>query len=99
YLPVSSLKPPTHREGKSIVPVFEKKEIMDILVEDCGGHGRALEVLSECMAGRSIDNCNLDNLMNDLRLRLTDRYMEAIQNCRSDIRAISRAILTRSILD
>lgn len=72
---------------------------MDILVEDCGGHGRALEVLSECIAGHSIDNCNIDNLMNDLHFRLTDRYKEAIWNFRSDIKAIARAILTRSLLD
>ena len=99
YLPVASLKPPEYRQGKNLVPVFEKKDIMNILVEDCGGHGRALEVLSECMAGRSIDNCNFDNLMHDLRVRLTDRYKEAIWKSRSDAKAIARAILTRSLLD
>ncbi|RGB22757.1 hypothetical protein C1646_775582 [Rhizophagus diaphanus] len=91
YLPVSSLKPPTYRQGNKVIPVFEKKEIMDTLVEDCGGYGRALEVLSECMAGRSIVNCNVENLMNDLRFRLTDRYVEALQNTGRDARAIARA--------
>jgi hypothetical protein len=99
YLPVSSLKPPTYRQGNRVILVFERKEIMDTLVEDCGGHGRALEVLSECMAGRSIDNCNVNNLMNDFRLRLTDRYIEAIQNTGRDARAIARAVLTRTLID
>ncbi|CAG8689995.1 18168_t:CDS:2 [Rhizophagus irregularis] len=99
YLPVPSMKPPTYRQGNKVIPVFEKKEIMDILVEDCGGHGRALEVLSECMAGRSIEKCNVENLMNDLRFRLTDRYVEALQNTGRDARAIARAVLTRTLLD
>jgi hypothetical protein len=99
YLPVASLKPPEYRQENKVIPVFENKDIMNILVEDCGGHGRALEVLSECMAGRSIDNCNIDNLMNDLRFRLTNRYREAIWNSSSDARAVARAILTRSFLD
>ncbi|GET03519.1 crinkler (CRN) family protein, putative [Rhizophagus clarus] len=99
YLPVSSLKPPMYRQGNKIIPVFETKEMMDILVEDCGGHGRALEALHDCMAGRSIVNCNVDNLMNDLRFILTDNYREAIQNAGRDTRAIARAILTRTLLD
>ncbi|GES74357.1 crinkler (CRN) family protein, putative [Rhizophagus clarus] len=98
YLPVASLKSPEYRQGKNLVPVFEKKDIMNILVEDCGGHGRALEVLSECMAGRSIVNCNIEDLMHDLRVRLTDRYKEAIWKSRSDAKTIARAILTRSLL-
>ena len=69
-----------------MVPVFEKKDIMNILVEDCGGYGRALEVLGECMNGRTIENCNIDNLMNEIRIRLTDRYEEVIASSRNNVR-------------
>ena len=86
YLPVASLKPPKYCQGS---PVFEKKEIMDILVEDCGGHGRALEVLNDCLAGRSIEECNINTLMNDLCYNLTEKYRDAILGSVEDARPIA----------
>ncbi|CAG8593974.1 9675_t:CDS:2, partial [Acaulospora colombiana] len=98
-LPVTSLQPPSYRKGDSLVPVFKNDEISNILVEDCGGHGRALEVLNECLAGHSIEECNVNTLMNDLRHNLTERYGDDIFGSVEDARPIARAILTRRLLD
>ncbi|CAG8520800.1 247_t:CDS:2 [Ambispora leptoticha] len=99
YLPVTSLQPPSYRKGDSLVPVFKNDEITNVLVEDCGGHGRALEVLNDCLAGRNVEECNVNTLMNDLRSKLTEKYRDAILNSVEDARPIARAILTRRILN
>ncbi|RHZ90174.1 hypothetical protein Glove_5g80 [Diversispora epigaea] len=99
YLPVASLQPPSYRQGDSLVPVFKNDEVTNTLVEDCGGHGRALEALDDCLAGRSIEECNVDTLMNDLRYELFEKYHNAISISGKDARPIARAILTRRLLD
>ncbi|CAG8617382.1 8244_t:CDS:1 [Ambispora gerdemannii] len=99
YLPVASLKPPSYHQDDRLVPVFKDDEITKTLVEDCGGHGRALEALDDCLAGRNIEECNLDTLMNDLRLKLTERYRDAIFGSVDDARPVARAILTRRLLN
>ena len=70
---------------------------MNIFVEDCESHEKALEVLSECMTSYSIDNCNINNLMNDLYLRLT--VLTSIRKLSGNVKTIAQAILTRSFLD
>ncbi|CAG8455748.1 11633_t:CDS:2 [Acaulospora colombiana] len=82
-----------------LVPVFKNDEITNILVEDCGGHGRALEVLNDCLAGRNIEECNVNTLMNDLRSKFTEKYRDAIFHSAEDARPIARAMLTRRILN
>ncbi|KAF0345698.1 putative crinkler family protein [Gigaspora margarita] len=99
YLPVASLQPPNYRKGDSLIPVFKNDEITNTLVEDCGRHGRALEALNDCLAGRNIEECNIDTLMNDLRNNLTDMYRDAIFGSVRDARPIARVILTRRLLD
>ncbi|CAG8447029.1 967_t:CDS:2, partial [Acaulospora colombiana] len=99
YLPVTSLQPPNYRQGDSLVPVFKNDEITSILVEDCGGHGRALEVLNDCLVGLNIEECNVNTLMNDLRSKLTEKYRNSILASAGDARPIARAILTRRILN
>ncbi|KAF0465052.1 putative crinkler family protein [Gigaspora margarita] len=96
YLPVASLQPPNYQQG---VPVFKNDKVTNTLVEDCGGHGRALEVLNDCLAGRSIEECNVDTLMNDLRYNLTKKYRDAIFGSVEEARPIARAILTRRLLN
>ncbi|KAF0546337.1 putative crinkler family protein [Gigaspora margarita] len=99
YLPVASLHPPNYRQGDSLIPVFKSDEITNTLVEDCGGHGRALEALNDCLAGRNIEECNINTLMNDLRHNLTAMYRDAIFGSVRDARPIARVILTRRLLD
>lgn len=45
YLEVASLKPPTTKQNSH--PVFEEDVLSSLLVEDCGGHGRALLALKK----------------------------------------------------
>ncbi|CAG8798498.1 41596_t:CDS:2, partial [Gigaspora margarita] len=99
YLPVASLQPPNYRQGDSLIPVFKSDEITNTLVEDCGGHGKALEALNDCLAGRNIEECNINTLMNDLRHNLTAMYRDAIFGSVRDARPIARVILTRRLLD
>ncbi|CAI2189932.1 16769_t:CDS:2 [Funneliformis geosporum] len=99
YLPVTSLQSPSYRQGDSLVPVFKNDEITNTLVEDCGGHGRALEVLNDCLAGRNVEECNVNTLMNDLRYNLIEKYRDAILGSVEDARPIARVILTRRILN
>nr|CAG8450256.1 4513_t:CDS:2 [Entrophospora candida] len=77
YLPIHSLNPP-QRQGK---PVFANKPLLNMLVNDMGGHGRALEALEIAIKGKDLDNCNFAELMNEIRVRLVDRYSEWV--CKS----------------
>nr|CAG8464230.1 247_t:CDS:1 [Entrophospora candida] len=77
YLPIHSLNPP-QRQGK---PIFANKPLLNMLVNDMGGHGRALEALEIAIKGKDLDNCNFAELMNEIRVRLVDRYSEWV--CKS----------------
>jgi len=94
YLPVVSLKPPRYQQGDKWIPVFKNDEITNIIVDDCAGHGRVLEVLNDCLAGRGIEECNANTLMNDLCYKLNQTYRDAIFHSVEDARPIARAILT-----
>ncbi|CAG8801863.1 18260_t:CDS:1, partial [Racocetra persica] len=48
---------------------------------------------------RSIEECNVDTLMNDLRYNLTKKYRDAIFSSVEEARPIARAILTRRLLN
>ncbi|CAJ0834747.1 17800_t:CDS:2 [Entrophospora sp. SA101] len=50
------------------------KPLLNILVNDMGGHARALEALEIAIKGKDLDNCNFAELMNEIRVRLVDRY-------------------------
>ncbi|CAJ0625419.1 8646_t:CDS:2 [Entrophospora sp. SA101] len=52
------------------------KPLLNILVNDMGGHARALEALEIAIKGKDLDNCNFAELMNEIRVRLVDRYSE-----------------------
>ncbi|RUS35530.1 hypothetical protein BC938DRAFT_479953, partial [Jimgerdemannia flammicorona] len=49
YLPVASLKSPMIRRNGNLERVFQDNYIVSVLVDDCGGHGRALEGLEEAL--------------------------------------------------
>ncbi|CAG8583657.1 13207_t:CDS:1 [Funneliformis caledonium] len=99
YLPIASLDPPTIIKGGVVTSIFQTDDhIIKMLVNDCGGHGRALEVLQEILKDRYIQNVNINDMMNDLRIRLYDRYHEALILSPSEARAIAQATLTRHLL-
>ncbi|RHZ79489.1 hypothetical protein Glove_144g65 [Diversispora epigaea] len=95
YLLIISLQPSYYRQGNKIAPIFNKNEVTSILVQDCRGHRRALEVLSDCLKGHDIEKCNLNTLMHDLHFILTNRYHDTIFDFIEYARSISRAILNR----
>ncbi|CAG8487908.1 3288_t:CDS:10 [Ambispora gerdemannii] len=61
-------------EEDSRIPVFKNDGIASTLVEDCGGHGRVLEDLNDCLAGR---------------LNLSENYCDAIFGSVRDARPIA----------
>lgn len=98
-LPLPSLHSPTFLKDGIEEGVFKKDYILDILVNDCGGHGRALEALEDALNGREIQDCNVDNLMNDLRYKLTSRYPDTLSLTITEAQAVARAILTRQLVN
>jgi len=94
YLPVASLDPPDIVRNGVLNPVFEMDNtIMKILVEDCGGHGRAFEILWRLTEDLNWDNCNVSQLMQDLRRKLITTYGRSAFD-EKDIMAIVRAVFT-----
>src|SRR6266540_1139843 len=77
-LKIASLVSSTICKDNIITSVFETTYyITKILVDDCGGHGRALETLQEILKNRDIKKVNVNDLMKDLRVCLHDRYNDA----------------------
>ncbi|CAG8456874.1 1471_t:CDS:2 [Acaulospora colombiana] len=61
YAIVTSLQPPRINSN----PVFVDNPVMKMLINDMGGHGRALEALEESINGKDLDNINFVDLIND----------------------------------
>lgn len=100
FLPIASLNPPDIYKDGVLTPVFQSDDyILKILVSDCDGHGRAPEVLHDILEERDIKNTNVNNLMNDLRIWLRDRYSEALEFSGSTTKTIARLILTQQLLE
>ncbi|KAK3826764.1 MAG: hypothetical protein J3R72DRAFT_12604 [Linnemannia gamsii] len=98
-LPVASLEPPRITRNGLSSPVFDDDDhIIKVLVDDCGGHGRALESLQIAIE-ESGQDFNVDLLMNNLHRKLQNLYSEALLVKSSTIQAMARAILTRVYLD
>ncbi|KAF0434870.1 putative crinkler family protein [Gigaspora margarita] len=99
-LPVISLQPPTTLQNNIFTPVFQQdNHIIKLLVDDCGGHGRALEVLAETLKDKNINECNVDNLMHQLYSNLICRYEDAFNITALEAQTIALLILTRKRLD
>ncbi|RIA92386.1 hypothetical protein C1645_820819 [Glomus cerebriforme] len=101
YLPVPSLHPPTvyQKDTKKSTKVFQQNFITEILVGDCGGHGRALEILQKVLMKYNINECNLDLLMDDLYNSFTKQYVDAFNLSDNEAKIIAKAILTHQLLD
>ena len=95
YLQVEPLELP-HING---APVFQTDPLTKILVNDCGGHGRALEILAETLAEVDIGQCSLEFLMADIRKRLLRLYHSAINWSHEEARSLILAVLTHQFLD
>ncbi|CAG8628264.1 11632_t:CDS:2 [Paraglomus brasilianum] len=100
FLPVSSLKPPTVTHGGIAKDVFDiSNPIIRLLVSDCGGHGRALEVLQDLLLQDDINNFNISDLMGSLRNTLENLYKKAFSYTSDEAKQIVQAVLTCKLLD
>ncbi|KAF9904571.1 hypothetical protein EC991_002560 [Linnemannia zychae] len=98
-LPVASLEPPRITRNGLSIPVFDEDDhIINVLVNDCGGHGRALESLLIAIQ-ESGQDFSVELLMNNLHRKLQNLYSEALLIQSSTVQAMARAILTRVYLD
>ena len=95
YLDVEPLESPDI-DGSA---VFGNDPLTNILVRDCGGHGRALEILAEVLAKTNIKDCNLKMLMTDIQGRLLQLYQAAIKWTTREAQSLILAVLTSQRLD
>ncbi|KAN0068179.1 putative crinkler family protein [Elaphomyces granulatus] len=79
YLPVEPLEP--QRINGALI--FNPDPLTKILVDDCGGHGRALEILAKTLAKK----------------RLLELYHSAINWSGDEARSLILAVLTHQLLD
>ena len=100
YLPIEPLTPPTIRNeyGSSISAFPDETPLGQLLVRDCGGHGRALEILWDLIKGKDLGACNLKELMHDLRATLTACYPEVFKVRTEDKEAIVRTAFVHQLL-
>ncbi|KAJ1562942.1 hypothetical protein HK096_002170, partial [Nowakowskiella sp. JEL0078] len=110
FLPLATLKPPTRINNGEIHRVFPKHRFLDMLVDDMGGHGRALEILEDtvqmfCHCNfqesdnreivTSLDNIILDDLLKEVMLEFRNKYSEWIKMM-DVMEPIIRIILTHT---
>jgi hypothetical protein len=95
YLGVEPLESPDI-DGSA---VFGNDPLTNILVRDCGGHGRALEILAEVLAKTNIEDCNLKMLMTDIQGRLLQLYQSAIKWTDREAQSLIVAVLTNQRLN
>jgi hypothetical protein len=91
FLPISPLSPP-QRQGK---PVFANSNLVNMLINDMGGHGRALEALDEALRDKDVDNINFLTIAEGIRAKLSDLYGEWISQT-SYLKPVLRVILTQA---
>ncbi|CAG8696086.1 10260_t:CDS:2, partial [Racocetra fulgida] len=107
---IETYKPPDPLDVVSVIAKHYNRDLKSVtvilvvdgmqqLMENKDDGLKALEVLNDCLAGRSIEECNVDTLMNDLRYNLTKKYRDAIFGSVEEARPIARAILTRRLLN
>ena len=94
FLPVGPLELP-QVNGK---PVFKTDLLTKMLMGDCGGHGRALEMLAEVLDNVDIGECNIQTLMANLQRELRELYPLAFKWTSQEARSLVMAVLTRQRL-
>ncbi|CAB5381545.1 unnamed protein product [Rhizophagus irregularis] len=101
FLPITSLRPPTITGPDGIKQcVFDmNNSVIKLLVGDCGGHGRSLEILYDSLTKKNINDCNVNDFMSTLQRELKSRYISAFSYDSKEAKQIIRAIITHTILD
>lgn len=94
YLPLNRLDAPTWENDNS--PVINDSPITRLLVNDVGGHARAIELIADELAKYQNDlEPNITELANSLFDKLKDRYKEAVSVLRGHVFSIVQCILSR----
>jgi hypothetical protein len=92
YLPVASLQPPQICENDMSRSVFDLTDtITKTLLEDCGGHGRAMELLWTLMEKDGSWKHNIGSFMRNLRKRFSTQYEKALSFKGEEVQAIVQA--------
>ncbi|CAG8601927.1 6732_t:CDS:2 [Acaulospora morrowiae] len=91
FLPLTSLQPPRINNN----PVFVDNPVMKMLINDMGGHGRALEALEQSIRGKDLDNINFIDLINDVRSNLGKKYQGWLSKT-DYLKPVLRIILSRT---
>jgi hypothetical protein len=93
YLPLNRLQPPTWKDNS---PVLDNSPLTRLLVDDIGGHARAMELIADTLAEYQNGlEPNVAELANDLYAKLMDRYEEAVSVLQGYTFLIVQCILSR----
>lgn len=94
YLPLNRLDPPTWKKDNLLV--FDKSPVTRLLIEDLGGHARAIELLADELAHyQNKPQPNITDLANKVYVQLQNRYHEALSALEEHILPIVQCILSR----
>jgi hypothetical protein len=73
--------------------------VIKLLVGDCDGQGRSLEILYDSLTKKNIDDCKINDFMTTLQNELKSRYILAFSYNNEEAKQIIRAILTHIPLE
>jgi len=94
YLPLNQLKAPVWKGTQK--PVIEPSPFTNRLVEDVGGHGRAMELLAELLD--ECRTCPISEFADKLSFRIEECYEDALKPLRKYALPITQAILSRQTI-
>ena len=94
YLPLNRLDAPTWKDDDS--EVLNDDPGTRLLVNDVGGHARAIETIADVLARyQNGSQPNITELANAILFQLKDRYKEVISMMRDDLLPVVQCILSR----
>jgi hypothetical protein len=94
YLPLNRLDVPTWKDSDD--EVLNDDPGTRLLLDDVGGHARAIEVIAEELAKyRNGTGPNISELANTVLIRLKDRYSEVASMMGDDLIPVVQCILSR----
>jgi hypothetical protein len=76
YLPLNRLQPPTWKNDNSLV--LANNPTVRLLVNDVGGHARAMELIADELTNYPNNTPNITELAEVVYVKLKDRYSEVI---------------------
>jgi hypothetical protein len=93
YLPLHQLDVPTSKE--TTLKIFNDDPGTHLLVQDVGGHARAIEAIAEVLAEYKKGQPNVTELADRVFFKLKDRYGEVVDVMGDHVLPIVQCILSR----